>query len=412
MSEPFDADLEIERVVAGGDGLARHDSLVVFVPRTLAGERVRARVEMRGRLARGTLARVERASPARIDPPCPHYTLDACGGCQVQHATYAEQLAMKSAMVSEAFRRIAKLDVLRPDVRPSASEWRYRRKLTLAMRRNGEEWMAGLRRHDDPDAVFDLRDCPITDERVVAIWRKIMHASEHFPSANELRGAVRMVSDTTASFTLEGGRAWPAAERLLHDVPRLRTIWWVPENGPRRKVASRTEEATPDASFVQINAGTAEELRAHVVERVAAYAPMHVVDAYAGDGDTAVALSQRGSRVTAIEADRDAARYAADRLTAPSRSVAARVEDALRESLPADVVLLNPPRTGVHERVCRTLEHADARAIIYVSCDPATLARDVARLPAWRVASLICFDMFPQTAHVETVCELVPARAA
>jgi 23S rRNA (uracil1939-C5)-methyltransferase len=137
------------------------------------------------------------------------------------------------------------------------------------------------------------------------------------------------------------------------------------------------------------------------------------VDAYAGSGATAVPLAQRGVRVTAIELDAAAARWTASRLPAGSRSVAARVEDALPSALPADVVVLNPPRKGVDERVTTELQEraSDTRAIVYVSCNPATLARDLARLPRWRIASLISFDMFPQTAHVETVCELIPEAA-
>ena len=91
----------------------------------------------------------------------------------------------------------------------------------------------------------------------------------------------------------------------------------------------------------------------------------------------------------------------------------ARVEDAIRNTLPADAVILNPPRAGVDARVTSALEKATSavRAIVYVSCDPATLARDLSRLPGWKIAKLTAFDMFPQTAHVETVCELVPAAA-
>jgi 23S rRNA (uracil1939-C5)-methyltransferase len=112
----------------------------------------------------------------------------------------------------------------------------------------------------------------------------------------------------------------------------------------------------------------------------------------------------------AIEADREAVAACAALLPDGSRAVAARVEDVLAKSLPADVVLINPPRTGVHEHVAATLQNAgDApRAVIYVSCDPATLARDLSRMPRYRIESLRAFDMFPQTAHVETVCELVP----
>jgi 23S rRNA (uracil1939-C5)-methyltransferase len=113
--------------------------------------------------------------------------------------------------------------------------------------------------------------------------------------------------------------------------------------------------------------------------------------------------------VTAIELDATAASWTAEHLPEGSRSVRGRVEDVLTDVLPADVVLLNPPRAGLDARVTRTLMNEPRpRALIYVSCDPATLARDVARLPAYAIRSVVAFDMFPQTAHVETVCELVP----
>ena len=115
-------------------------------------------------------------------------------------------------------------------------------------------------------------------------------------------------------------------------------------------------------------------------------------------------------RVTAIEVDREAAAWCATRLPTGSRSLTGRVEDLLTRALPADAVIVNPPRVGLHAHVTAALARSLplARTIIYVSCDPATLARDLARMPGYRIASLVAFDMFPQTAHVETVCELVP----
>jgi 23S rRNA (uracil1939-C5)-methyltransferase len=124
-------------------------------------------------------------------------------------------------------------------------------------------------------------------------------------------------------------------------------------------------------------------------------------------------LARSGARVVAIESDRDAAAQCAAQLPEGSRMIAGRVEDALAAALPADVILVNPPRTGVHEQVTTMLETITEapRAVIYVSCDPATLGRDLSRMPRYRIASLRAFDMFPQTAHVETVCELVPEAA-
>jgi 23S rRNA (uracil1939-C5)-methyltransferase len=150
----------------------------------------------------------------------------------------------------------------------------------------------------------------------------------------------------------------------------------------------------------------ASTLHAYVVDRALVYEPSRVIDAYSGRGATALALAARGAHVTAIESDRAAASWVAGRLPPGSRSLAARVEDALSDALPADVAILNPPRAGVDAAVTDLLANNGPRTVIYVSCDPATLARDVARLAPYSIASVRAFDMFPQTAHVETVCEL------
>lgn len=180
----------------------------------------------------------------------------------------------------------------------------------------------------------------------------------------------------------------------------------------RRLLHERTTTAA-GASFGQVNAGVAAALQAHVVGRVLSYEPSTVVDAYAGTGDTAVAIARAGVRVTTIELDRDASARAAERLPQGSRSLHGRVEDLLARALPTDVMLLNPPRGGLDQRVSRALQETPSApaSIVYVSCDPATLGRDVARMPRYTMKSVLAFDMFPQTAHVETVCELVPAAA-
>jgi 23S rRNA (uracil1939-C5)-methyltransferase len=161
-----------------------------------------------------------------------------------------------------------------------------------------------------------------------------------------------------------------------------------------------------------VNSAMASALHAYVVERARSYAPRSVVDAYAGSGATAVPLADDGVVVTAIELDRYAAQVTEDQLRPPSRSLTGRVEDLLPAALPADVILVNPPRTGLADQIPGQLEAAAAAAsaLIYVSCNPATLGRDLARLPSYRIQSVRGFDMFPQTAHVETVCELVPVR--
>lgn len=168
-----------------------------------------------------------------------------------------------------------------------------------------------------------------------------------------------------------------------------------------------------DASFVQVNEGVATLLHEYVLSVVQEAAPSHVVDAYAGSGRLALALAHGGIRVTAIERDARASAYTAARLPASSRALAGAVEAQLPLALPANVIVLNPPRAGVDAAVTdalsASLQRADApQLVVYVSCDPATLARDVSRLHGWHVVDVRCFDMFPQTSHVETVCLLRP----
>ena len=408
--------LEIESIAAGGDGVGRNNGLVVFVPRTAPGELVTARINGRGTFARGTLRTVTRPSDERIEPVCHHYTIDRCGGCQLQHMSYLSQLRAKQKIIRDAIERIGKRKFDIAEVRSSVSEWRYRVKLTLAMRKQSSgEWIAGLHPFDDPARVFALVDCPITVESIVATWRDIMKQSRFFPGVQSLRGSVRLTSDGPV-FIMIGGTKWPNASDFFDAVPGLAALWWENDEGARRVVGDRRPPRTlqpPAASFGQVNPGVAKELRAHLVETVSAHSPATVVDAYSGTGDTAIAFAKMGARVTAIELDSDAARWCALRLPEGSVSVRARVEEALPGALPADAVVLNPPRAGVDARVTEVLEMATVkpRVVAYVSCNPATLARDITRLPSYRIASVTPFDMFPQTAHIETVCELVPSVA-
>ena len=404
--------VEIESVAAGGDGVGRTEGMVVFVPRTAPGDIALVHLASGKRFARGRLERLERASPLRVDPPCPHYVIDRCGGCQLQHLAYDAQLTAKSGIIGDTMRRIGKRQVEAPHVVPSEAQWRYRRKLTLHLRRTGRAWIAGLHPYDDPVAVFDLQDCPITAEAVLAVWAELHPAFDLLPDERALRVAVRLV-ELGASVVVEGGSTWPTSDRFFARVPSVAELWWRPENGRLRRLATRSGGIGSGASFVQVNARVAQSLREHVLERVRSHAPARVVDAYAGMGDTALPLAADGRTVVAIELDREAVESFRDRLVPPSSAIVGRVEDHLAAALPADVVLLNPPRAGVDARVTAALESAarPPSAILYVSCDPATLARDVARMPRYRVASLRAYDMFPQTAHVETVCELVPEAA-
>ncbi len=407
------ATLDITSIAAGGDGVARHDGMVVFVPRTAPGDRVRTRVNAKGRFARGAVVAVERPGPGRVAPACLHYEADRCGGCQLQHLSLDLQRDAKARIVQDAFARIGKRDVPLPTVRGAGDAWRYRRKLTLALRRTPDGWRAGLHRALAPDEIFALRDCLITDARIVEGFASMLAQAGHLlPSIPALRASIRRADDDLL-LVIEGGMQWPEAKSFAAALGAVAATWWVNDEGRRRLLLDRRGARDAGASFVQVNAAVASLLRAHAEARVLAHDPATVIDGYAGTGDIAVALSARGITVSAIELDADAIAVCASRLAAPSRALRGRVEHELPTVLPADVVLLNPPRAGLDATVTATLSQSapQPRAIIYVSCDPATLARDVARLAGWRVASLECFDMFPQTAHVETVCELVPEGA-
>jgi 23S rRNA (uracil1939-C5)-methyltransferase len=402
----------IDSIAAGGDGVGRNEGLVVFVPRTAPGDVVTAQITGRGRFARGALRNVVTASAVRTEPPCPHYTQDKCGGCQLQHMQYDSQLVAKQLIVRDSLQRIGKRTIEPPPIARSPKDWRYRTKLTLAIRRRGARWIAGLHPYDDPVRVFPLADCPITDRRVVSAWRQVMEADAFFPDASELRGSIRM---TTGGPTLVmmGGESWAARDQFSAAIPDIAAVWWQPsEGGERRLIYDRRADKLPSAAFAQINREMADTMHAFVIERALRLAPRTAIDAYSGAGQTAVALAESGVKVTAIELDPDAAQWAASTLVPPSTALDGKVEDFLPELLPADLVVLNPPRVGVDARVTEALEAnaGQVRHVIYVSCNPATLARDLARLPRYAIENLQAFDMFPQTAHVETVCELRPVN--
>jgi 23S rRNA (uracil1939-C5)-methyltransferase len=402
-------DLHIDSIATGGDGVGRTDGMVVFVPRAAVGDHLDVRVTGKKSFGRGLIRRIVQPSPDRVEPPCAHYTRDRCGGCQLQHLRYDAQLSAKSTIIRDGLARIGKREIDRPPVDASPAEWRYRSKLTLAFVRTNGAWTIGLHPFDDAAAVFQLEDCPITNEQVIAIWRRIFAHSMLLPPITT-RGSVRLLEDGSASVVLEGDGGWTGAPRLLEAVPEISAIWWKPIAGGARLMASRGDDRT-GASFAQVNPRMASALHAYVIGRVHASGATVVVDGYAGSGATAIPLAEAGHRVTAIELDRNAAEAIASRLPAGSRSIAGTVEAHLPAALPADLVLLNPPRTGLAEEVPAQLESSDAQRLIYVSCNPATLGRDLARMPSYRVTGVRGFDMFPQTAHVETVCELTRIAA-
>lgn len=415
--------LEIERIVAGGDGLARRpEGPVVFVPRTAPGERVEVEVvERRRQWARAWPLRILRAAPERRAAPCHYY--DTCGGCQLQHLDYRAQLVAKAGIVAENLRRLGGLEVDPPDVTPSPAQLEYRNRVTFVLRRGRDGVAAGFHGFEKPTDIVDIPSCPLAEPPINRAWSALRSAwgpnASRLPAGAELRLTLRATSQASVGLAIEGGLGRGEPEALLEAVDLLEAVWGIDRGGAVEWFVGRAalEERWGDhrvnlagLQFVQVNREMAMALEAYVHERCGDPGGQRVVDAYCGFGVRALELAQRGARVVGIDSDAGAIEYAergAVALGLAARFVAAPVERALSEELPADLVILNPPRRGVADPVVRALLGQPPSRIIYVSCDPATLSRDLKALaPGFDLIDLQAFDMFPQTAQVEVVASL------
>ncbi|HEX6645449.1 MAG TPA: TRAM domain-containing protein [Gemmatimonadales bacterium] len=410
MKERETAAVRIERLAAGGDGIGRlSDGRTLFVPRTAPGDAIEpARVREHKRFARARIGRLLEPSPYRVEPRCPHYVKDDCGGCQLQHLAPGAQREARRGFVGDALRRIGGIDAADPPIEPAPSDWEYRTRLTLHS--DGER--IGLHPVDRPAEVFDLEVCPITAPALTSLWREVRRRRallprriRHIVLRLDREGGRHLVVET------RGAAPWPGAAELgraLGTAGAGATLWLRPEEGTARVVWG-SREAFPATVFEQVHPAMGDRARLHALELLGEVRGLAVWDLYAGIGETTEALVARGATVASVEADRKAVAYA--ERTLPGRDhhvirVAARAEDAVGSLPPAAAVVTNPPRTGMDERVTAALERVGAARIAYVSCDPATLARDLRRLPSYRLAGLRSFDLFPQTAHVESVALL------
>jgi 23S rRNA (uracil1939-C5)-methyltransferase len=250
------------------------------------------------------------------------------------------------------------------------------------------------------------------------VWASLRAAwgewAARLPSGPELRLTLRVTARGAASLLIDGGYAGGQPDVLLQLVPQLRSIWHRPR--PEDAAVLRAGDEFLDeqwgdarirvsgALFTQVNRGAALLLDEHVFALADVQAGQRVIDAYCGVGLHARRFARSGAITTGIELDTHAA---AEARRAGVDVHEGSVEDVLPALLPADLVILNPPRGGVDVRVVRALLDAPPARIIYISCDPATLARDIARLHgAFALGSVRAFDLFPQTTHVETVADL------
>jgi 23S rRNA (uracil1939-C5)-methyltransferase len=410
----------IAGLAAGGDGVGHlADGRAVFVPRTVPGDAVALRpaVQLHRTFARAEIAEVLRPGPARVTPPCPHYVKDRCGGCQLQQLAYDAQLAAKRAIVGDALRRIGKLDLRDPEIVEAIDEWRYRSTITLAVGGGGGPSKAvGFHPYGHPGSVFPLLDCHVADFRLMALWREVKQHLDLLPPRLS-RLTLRVDREGRKHVIAESsGAPWQQAEVLRTALPEGNAVicWWQPVDGAARVVAGPAT-GFPATAFEHVNGEMALLVRTWAVDQLGDQRGRVVWDLYGGIGDTAVLLAQGGAQVVSVDVDEKAIDWARRRpFSAPvggsARFIAARAEDVLATLPEPHAALVNPPRTGLHWNVTLKLREQPVARLVYVSRDPATLARDLQRLSVnYRVTVVRAFDVCPQTAEVETVAVLETA---
>lgn len=411
----MDEVVAVSGIATGGDGVGRlSDGRAVFLPRTVPGEQVRLRpqsVRMHKRFARAEVAEIIAAAATRVAAPCPHYDGDRCGGCQLQHLAYPAQLDAKRAIVLDTLRRIGKIEVPETQVVGATEQWRYRTRISLT--RTGARTPAfGFARYDRPGVSFRLVDCHIADARLVALWQELERHLDLLPE-HAVRLTLRLDREAARHVIVEAeGEPWRTADRL-RDALRggSVTCWWHPSGGAAR-IVSGPATGFPPVGFEADHPSIDVLVRDWAVESLGAVQGSVVWDLYAGIGDTAARLAAREASVVSVDADEQAIGWARRRpelVTAGDRvrMVAGRVEDVLPSLPDPQGVVVRPPPTGLHWDVALRLTGDPVPRLIYVSRDPATLARDLHRMSVnYELRSLRIFDAGPQTALVETVAHL------
>jgi tRNA/tmRNA/rRNA uracil-C5-methylase (TrmA/RlmC/RlmD family) len=381
-------EVEIERILPGGYGLAHAAGNTIFVSLAAPGDRVRVRVDrQQGNVLFASIEEILVASPDRIEPPCPYF--GRCGGCDFQQLTYEKQLAAKAEIIRDCLQRIARIENI-PEilVTPSPHDWRYRIRAMWQIdkeQRTLGYYERGSRR------VCDVVDCAVlvpelqqTLERVRTIeWSDLPPGLKHLDVVAGENGV--SLAPPLAGFETSELQLKIADERYSYNAE----------------------------AFFQVNAGLLPALIEFALRDVSGDV---AVDLYCGVGLFTLPLSRRFKQVIGVESNSNATRFARRNLQQAqlenARVINAGVADWARSSAArstsVDFVLLDPPRAGAESVVIKQIVDFRAKQICYVSCDPATLARDLRKLIAggYLISSLAAFDLFPQTHHVETVVRL------
>ncbi len=409
--------VDIDALSSSGEGIARHEGIVHFVPRALPGEQCEVEVVRTSKhWRRAHVQRLVTRSADRVEPACPIY--HACGGCQLQHMAYARELEFKRDAVRETLRRVGHIE-LEPDPTVPSDPFGYRRKISFTVDAQADSLALCLHRWDDPSALVRVEHCPLLVDELNAV----LPAVEAWIGSGEMawcrsvlrRVVVRMCDDRPV--VVLACEPLPARPRYAEKIPLPDGIAAAfcskrPEGAATYQLGPPPSGPVSAGAFTQTNAAVARSLYRTIVELVDEECRT-VTDAYAGAGELTELLGHRAERVTAIESNKEAVVVARRRIQAAGlrRRVIVRrgrVEELLPDHLRADLVVLDPPRAGCSRRVLDALVEQPPARIAYISCHPAALARDARRLvdAGYRLDRVIPFDMFPQTYHVEVLAIL------
>ena len=416
--------VQIEKPIYGGAFLARNEGKATFVPLTLPGEQARIRIiEDKKSYATGEPEDIVSSSSARVGPRCPHF--GACGGCSYQHATYEAQVALKEQILRETLQRAGVPPPERIDVL-SADPWAYRNRIRLAFDAHGRIGYRSRRSHD----IVPIKECPIAAPSLV---RTAFSAAEILASSQPVFRPFELSlfcnaeeSSLLASIFIHGASTTgfeSFAAAWKERVPELAGIECVQQSNademPKQLARWRDDSIVYRAAghdyrvdhggFFQVNRWLLDE----VVQRVIAdHQGKLAWDLYAGVGLFARKLAERFEEVVAVESAPVARQALAQNLQGSTgrglSSDTLSFLQAPRSASNPDLIVLDPPRAGLGPEITTLLGDISAPKVVYVSCDPSTLARDLKALLAdgYSIASITLADLFPQTFHLETVVTL------
>ena len=424
---------KIEKLVYGGEGLAHEGRETIFVPFVLSGEEVEIEiVERKKKLLRGRATRLLKTSPQRIEPHCPHF--GTCGGCDYQHIAYDAQLQIKEEILRETLRRIGRIDWKEEITIHESPPWEYRNRAQWTIRPGaGGTGPIGYFQARS-STLCPIQTCSILSPKLFATFQTLREALANGKLPETLREieAFGNESDSELLLTITYSSLPRAVDPLLQPfaemLPAAKSILLRDAAGARMALLGpgylRYDVLSQSfrvghLSFFQVNRFLVEPL-AEMVRQLAGSGEL-AFDLYAGVGLFAALLAGNFSEVAAIEADPASARDLESVARANIKSIAVHNQRAgaflnkwrgKRGARAPEVAVADPPRTGLEEGVAEQLTALALQKIVYVSCDPSTLARDLAKLTAqaYTLREIHLFDMFPQTYHIESVVLLERTR--